>query len=81
MMYHAESIAKLSLEIEKYEIYESFGHGVMESPYSEGKVVKELECSRMDAWIISEAMNIEKWGIISKRSGWEEPTYSYRRVL
>lgn len=80
MTYDRESISKLSSEVAEYEIYQVFGHGVMESPYRTGEVVRRLECSALDAFIISESMNIEMWGIISKRSSWEEPRFNYRKV-
>ena len=79
-MYNLDSISKMSLEVEKYEIFQQFGHGVMESPLKSGEVIRILECSEIDAWIISESMNIQMWGIISKRSSWEAPTFRYRKA-
>ena len=79
-MYDTKRISEMSLEVGEYEIYQQFGHGVMESPHKNGDVVRKIECSEIDAWIIAESMNINMWGIISKRSSWEEPTFGYRRA-
>ena len=75
----AKKISEKSLKVEEYEIYQQFGHGTMESNHRAGDVVRTLECTEIDAWIISEAMNIQMWGIISKRSSWEEPMFRYRK--
>lgn len=80
MMYNLDHISKMSLIVEKYEIFQQFGHGVMESLHRNGEVIRTLECSELDVFIISESMNIQMWGIISKRSSWEEPTFSYRKA-
>ena len=80
MMYNLNNISRMSLSVEKYEIFQQFGHGVMESHHRDGEVIRTLECSEIDAWIISESMNIQMWGIISKRSSWEEPTFRYRKA-
>jgi hypothetical protein len=80
MQYNKKFINNLSEEIDIYQIYEQHGCGVVESPYYDGKIIRTIRCSEFDAWIISESMNIEKYGIISKRDSWESPTYQYRRV-
>jgi hypothetical protein len=67
MMYNLNSISKMSLNVEKYEIFQQFGHGVMESHYRDGEVIRTLECSEFDAYIISENMNIEMWGNYIKK--------------
>lgn len=74
-----ESIARRSLVVGMYDIYIEHGTGVMEDPYIEGDILRTIECSEFDAFIISEAMNIEKYGIISKRSSWESPMFRYRK--
>jgi hypothetical protein len=77
-MYDLEQICKMSLEIKTYEIYKQYGNGVIEAPYKEGEVIGTLECSEFDAFIISESMNINTWGIISKRNSWESFMFRYK---
>lgn len=79
MKYNLDAISRMSTQITEYEIFEKHGRGVMESPYRNGDVVETHICSEIDAWIISEYKNIQKHGIISRRSSWESSRYSYRR--
>jgi hypothetical protein len=78
-MYNTKAISELNQDIFEYEIYRKFGHGTVESPYTNDKVIRILECSEVEAWIISESMNISIWGPANLRNGWEEPTFNYRK--
>lgn len=64
-----------------YEIYMYRGHGVVESPYKEIKVIQIIECNALDAFIISQAKNIELHGPTHAQSSWEEPRFSYRKKI
>jgi hypothetical protein len=82
MGYYMEGICKMDTnKIERYDIYKLYGFGVVEAPYRDGETVRTLECSEFDAWIISESMNIMLYGVISKRSSWEEPVFSYKKSV
>jgi len=80
MEYCKESINDLSQEVATYEIFLEYEHGVVESPFKKGKILRALKCSQLDAWIISESMNIERNGIISERDSWEGPRVCYRKI-
>ena len=80
MRYDLGRISNLSQDVERYDIFLQFGTGVMEDPYWGGDILMTLDCSEIDAWIISESMNIQTYGVISKRSSWESPTIAYRKI-
>lgn len=65
-------------EVHEYEIYSYEGHGVQESPYYNIKVIMTITCNSLDAFIISQAKNIELHGATHTQSSWESPKFSYR---
>lgn len=81
MNYNMKAICELDItEISRYAIFEMHGHGVMESQYEEGRTLRTIECTEFDAFIIAEAMNIKRNGIMSKRTSWESPTIHYKKL-
>ena len=72
-------IAELSTDVGTYELFELHGTGVMEDPFHDGKVLRTLECSQIEAWAIAQSMNFELYGTISKRSSWESPKVAFRK--
>ncbi len=79
MDYNPYAIARLDTkEIKNWIIYDQHGHGTMESNHYDGDTLIVIEGSEMDAWIISESINIERYGIISKRTSWESPMVQFK---
>ncbi len=68
-------------EVKEFEIFRYEGTGVMEDRYRNETVVKTLKCCQLDAFIISQSMNIKKYGPVHTWSSWESPKFSYREKL
>ena len=80
MIYDKSRISQLKDEIAVYVLYEQHGHGTMEFPHKRGQILRTLKCSEFDAFVLAEAMNIERNGLISSRTSWETPVILSRKI-
>ena len=73
-------LGDLSNEMGTYQLFWSSGFGTKESPRQGEKIIRTIECSYMDAFIIANYMNIEKHGFMHKRTSWESPLVDFRKL-
>lgn len=66
--------------IDVFMIYEVHGSGTQGDPLTEGKLVKTIRSTELEAWVVCEAMNIEKYGFNHSRTSWESPMYWFKKL-